>query len=191
MNKSRHAKHQNQVRIIGGTHRGRKLHFSDADGLRPTPDSVRERLFNWLGQDLTGQAVLDLFAGSGALGLEAASRGARSTVLVERNRQTVQAIRENIRQLGVDQVEVVAADGLVYLKQGGSRFDTVFLDPPFNWQQWPGLWAALQGRLNEQAMVYLEAGVLPQLPEWLAVYREGKAGKSRFALAVYQPEAEA
>lgn len=182
----KHTKHQNQIRIIGGSCRGRKLHFNDADGLRPTPDSVRERLFNWLGQDLTGQAVLDLFAGSGALGLEAASRNAASVVLVENNRNTLQTVAGNIRDLGLKQVETVCSDGLLYLKHCGGMFDTVFLDPPFNWQQWPDLFALLQGRLNIGAMVYIEAGRLPPFPDWLAPYREGKAGMSKFALLVYE-----
>lgn len=182
----KHAKHQNQIRIIGGRCRGRKLHFHDADGLRPTPDSVRERLFNWLGQDLTGRRVLDLFAGSGALGLEAASRNAASVVLVENNRRTLQTVAANIRELDLKQVETVCSDGLLYLKHSRETFDTVFLDPPFNWQQWPDLFALLQGRLNKGAMVYVEAGRLPPFPEWLEIHREGKAGMSRFALLAFE-----
>lgn len=184
----KHSKHLNQIRIIGGTHRGRKLHFPDADGLRPTPDSVRERLFNWLGQDLTGQTVLDLFGGSGALGIEAASRGARKVVLVENNRKTLSNIQNNIRELGILQIQTVLSDGLVYLKRADERFDTVFLDPPFDWQQWPELFSALAGRLNCRAMVYIEAGKLPETPGWLSVYREGKAGMSKFAVLVYTEE---
>lgn len=181
----KHAKHQNQIRIIGGSCRGRKLHFKNADGLRPTPDSVRERLFNWLGQDLTGQTVLDLFAGSGALGLEAASRNAASVVLVENNRRTLQTVEGNIRNLGLKQIETVCSDGLLYLKHCSKTFGTVFLDPPFNWQQWPDLFALLRGRLNIGAAVYIEAGRLPPLPDWLVPYREGRAGMSKFALLVY------
>nr|WP_187001690.1 16S rRNA (guanine(966)-N(2))-methyltransferase RsmD [Neisseria musculi] len=185
MNTMKHAKHQNQIRIIGGSCRGRKLHFNGAAGLRPTPDSVRERLFNWLGQDLAGKRVLDLFAGSGALGLEAASRHAASVVLVENNRRTLQTLAGNICALGLKQVQTVYSDGLLYLKHSREMFDTVLLDPPFNWQQWPDVFALLQGRLNTGAMVYIEAGRLPPFPEWLAPYREGKAGMSRFALGVY------
>lgn len=182
----KHTKHQNQVRIIGGTHRGRKLHFNSADGLRPTPDSVRERLFNWLGQDLTGKTVLDLFAGSGALGLEAASRHARRVVLVESNRATFECIKNSIRTLQTGQAEAVCSDGLLYLQRSGGKFDAVFLDPPFNWQQWPDLFARLQDCLNDGAWVYAEAGTLPPLPGWLEIYREGKAGMSKFVLAVYR-----
>ena len=93
---NKHNKHKNQVRIIGGELRGRKVRFADAEGLRPTADSVRERLFNWLGQDLTGQTVLDLFAGSGALGFEAASRGAKRVVLVENNRWAAASLQQQM-----------------------------------------------------------------------------------------------
>ncbi|MCP1660041.1 16S rRNA (guanine(966)-N(2))-methyltransferase RsmD [Neisseria perflava] len=190
MKQSKNSKHSNQVRIIGGTHRGRKLTFAAAEGLRPTPDMVREKLFNWLGQDLTGKTVLDLFAGSGALGLEAASRHAQQVVLVESNRQTAQNLRRNIGELGLTRAETQVSDGLIYLKNGGSRFDVVLLDPPFAWQQWSDLFAALQGRLKEGAFVYIEAGVLPEYPQWLFPYREGKSGMSRFALLQYAQAVE-
>lgn len=157
----KHNKHQNQVRIIGGTHRGRKLGFADAEGLRPTPDMVREKVFNWLGQDLTGKNVLDLFAGSGALGLEAASRRAAKVVMVESNRQTARSLQQAAHTLTLPQVEIVCSDGLTYLNQTQQHFDVVFLDPPFAWQQWPQLFDLLAGRLNHGAMVYVEAGKLP------------------------------
>ena len=112
MANNKHSKHTNQVRIIGGQCRGRKLTFLSADGLRPTPDSVREKLFNWLGQDLTGKTVLDLFSGSGALGMEAASRHAAKVVMVDNHRQTVQTLQKNVCELGLRQVEIVCSDGL-------------------------------------------------------------------------------
>lgn len=177
------AKHQNQVRIIGGTHRGRKLIFASADGLRPTPDSVRERLFNWLGQDLAGQNVLDLFAGSGALGFEAASRHAKQVTMCETNRETVRQLQGLSREFGFSGcVNVMAQDGLQFLKTADKQFDTVFLDPPFVWQNWQDLFAVLQPRLQENAAIYIEAGSLPEMPEWLEVYREGRAGQSHFVL---------
>lgn len=185
MKKQQNAKHSNQVRIIGGICRGRKLAFAAAEGLRPTPDMVREKLFNWLGQDLTGQTVLDAFAGSGALGLEAASRQAKRAVLLEQNRTTAVSLRNNAALLGLAQAEIVCADALAYLKTGHETFDGVFLDPPFAWQNWPQLFALLQGRLKNGAWVYLEAGQLPELPEWLEIYREGKSGMSRFVLLRY------
>ena len=190
---SSHSKHQNQVRIIGGDCRGRKLSFHSAESLRPTPDMVREKLFNWLGQDLTGQTVLDLFAGSGALGLEAASRNARQVVLVENNRQTAQQLRQNIQTLQLEQTEVVVGEGLAYLQQTSLHFDTVFLDPPYTWQDWQKLFEYLSRCLNDGASVYLEAGKLPGWPSAFEIYREGKAGMSRFVLLKYhlQPESSA
>ena len=186
----KHNKHQNQVRIIGGTHRGRKLGFADAEGLRPTPDMVREKVFNWLGQDLTGKNVLDLFAGSGALGLEAASRRAAKVVMVVSNRQTARSLQQAVHILDLPQVEIVCSDGLAHLNQTQQRFDVVFLDPPFAWQQWPQLFDLLTGRLNHGAMVYVEAGKLPERPVGLLPYREGKAGMSRFELLLYSQVAE-
>ncbi|STZ77232.1 16S rRNA (guanine(966)-N(2))-methyltransferase RsmD [Bergeriella denitrificans] len=184
------AKHSNQVRIIGGTHRGRKLSFASAEGLRPTPDMVREKLFNWLGQDLAGKTVLDAFAGSGALGLEAASRHAKRVVLVDNNRQTVQTLRQNSRDLVLAQVETQFSDGLSYLKHSSECFDVVFLDPPFAWSGWAELFALLQSRLKKGAMVYVEAGALPEMPPYLEVYREGRSGMSTFQLLVYAQEIE-
>ncbi|WP_274571902.1 16S rRNA (guanine(966)-N(2))-methyltransferase RsmD [Neisseria leonii] len=176
------SRHSNQVRIIGGECRGRKLTFPAAEGLRPTPDMVREKVFNWLGQDLTGQSVLDVFAGSGALGFEAASRRARRVLLLDNHRPTVHNLKKNAALMGLERAEVRQADGLAYLRDSHDRFDGVFLDPPFAWKNWPQLFAVLEGRLKNHAWVYMEAGDMPPLPDWLTVYREGKAGISRFAL---------
>ena len=104
-----------QVRIIGGKHRGRKLPVADAPGLRPTPDRVRETLFNWLGQNLTGWHCLDLFAGSGALGFEAASRGAESVVLVEQSSRVAKGLQAAAALLNEPGLRVVCADALAYL----------------------------------------------------------------------------
>ncbi|PSJ80121.1 16S rRNA (guanine(966)-N(2))-methyltransferase RsmD [Neisseria iguanae] len=187
---SKNSKHSNQVRIIGGIHRGRKLNFQSAEGLRPTPDMVREKVFNWLGQDLAGKTVLDLFAGSGALGLEAASRRAARVMMVENNRQTVCALQNSSRELGTAQVEIIASDSLMYLQQQRGQFDVVFLDPPFAWQDWPRLFESLQSHLKNGAMVYIEASVIPTKPEWLEVYREGKSGMSKFEVLRYTQVAE-
>ncbi|ASK27211.1 16S rRNA (guanine(966)-N(2))-methyltransferase RsmD [Neisseria chenwenguii] len=190
MGKNSNTKRNNQVRIIGGTHRGRKIAFADAEGLRPTPDMVREKLFNWLGQNLTGQKVLDLFSGSGALGFEAASRHAQRVVMVENNRATLQTLRNGVRDLGLAQIETVGSDGLLYLKNHTEQFDVVFLDPPFAWWQWAELFQYLQARLADGAAVYIEAGALPETPAWLQPYRSGAVGKSRFELFVYTQVAE-
>src|SRR5215470_13922301 len=119
---------ENRVRVIGGRWRSRLLHFPAAPGLRPTPDRVRETLFNWLGQDLSGLACLDLYAGSGALGFEAASRGAARVVLVERDRVAAAALEKSRAELGAGEVEIVAGDADAYLKRARERFDVVFLD---------------------------------------------------------------
>ena len=187
---SKHSKHSNQVRIIGGQCRGRKLVSADADGLRPTPDSVREKLFNWLGQDLTGLNALDLFAGSGALGFEAASRNAKRVVLADNNRKTADMLRQNARALGLDKLEILNTDGLAYLQRSSEKFDVVFLDPPFAWQDWENLFTSLKNSLKNGAMVYIEAGELPDFPEWLEPYREGRAGKSGFVLLQFVQVAE-
>lgn len=185
MTQSNRKKYSNQVRIIGGTCRGRKLVFHDAEGLRPTPDMVREKLFNWLGQDLTGKSVLDLFGGSGALGFEAASRNARSVVIVDNCRKTVQTLKTNCKNLGFGQVQINHADGLGYLAACKEKFDVVLLDPPFVWQDWDKLFQVLPMCLKEGAAVYIEAGKLPEKPENFEVYRDGKAGMSKFELLVF------
>lgn len=186
MKATSHSKHRNQVRITGGLLRGRKLQFAAAEGLRPTADSVRERLFNWLGQDLTGQTVLDLFAGSGALGFEAASRHARKVVMCEIRRDSARQLAHHAAEFGLQSVvHIQAGDGLAYLQHTSESFDTVLLDPPFAWNGWNGLLTALPERLNDGALVYLEAGVLPDWPSCFRLQREGKAGQSRFVLLHY------
>ena len=183
MANNKHSKHSNQVRIIGGQCRGRKLTFSSADGLRPTPDSVRERLFNWLGQDLIGLKVLDLFAGSGALGFEAASRNAAEVAMVEINRNTFQNLQKHIRQFGwQEKITLHQQSAAVFLQTTNRSFDVVFLDPPFNWTQWQDLFPLLRECLKENAFVYIEAGSLPEYPDWLEHYRDGRSGLSRFVL---------
>ena len=129
----------------------------EKDGLRPTPDRVRETLFNWLGQDLSGRACLDLFAGSGALGFEAASRGAARVVMVENDRAVFQMLESTTRAIGATQVELVRDDAFHFLRRTGERFDVVFLDPPFRQNALPALLEALPARLAPGARVYVEA----------------------------------
>src|SRR6185369_15108862 len=119
------------LRIVGGKYRSRLLRVASRPGLRPTPDRVRETLFNWLGQELTGLACLDLFAGSGALGFEAASRGAARVVLVEKDRVALAELERSLAALGAAQVSIVAGDAHAFLKREQALFDVVFLDPPF------------------------------------------------------------
>ena len=151
---------KNQVRIIGGRCRGRPLSFSDEPGLRPTPARVRETLFNWLQHDISGSHCLDLFAGSGALGLEAASRGAERVVQVEYNRKVCEFIKQNLLSLGAEeQVEVVRADVIKFLSGEPQSFHLVFLDPPFCEGLIPACCRLLEqnGWLDQKARIYIEA----------------------------------
>jgi 16S rRNA (guanine966-N2)-methyltransferase len=167
----------NRVRIISGTHRSRVIRFPESDSLRPTPDRVRETLFNWLGQDLSGLACLDLFAGSGALGFEAASRHARSVVLVERDAVAVRALRDNARLLDLPAVEVVAGDALEFLRFDKRRFDVVFADPPYEGSDHSGVLSKLVDHLAPGARVYLEGPRSLEPGEGWSVLRHLAAGK--------------
>src|SRR5882757_8213648 len=122
---------RNRVRIIAGKWRSRLVGFPPAAQLRPTPDRVRETLFNWLGQRLDGLACLDLFAGSGALGFEAASRGAARVVMVEKDRAAFESLKASLAAIGAKQVELVFSDAFDFLGNTRGDFDVVFLDPPF------------------------------------------------------------
>jgi 16S rRNA (guanine966-N2)-methyltransferase len=144
-----------RIRIIAGEYRGRRIAVPDAPGLRPTPDRVRETLFNWLGQSLDGMSCLDLFAGSGALGFEAASRGAARVVMVEQDRKVFEALKRTRETIGATQVELVMDDAFAYLRNAKDSFDVVFLDPPFRQNALPAVFKQL--RLASGARVYVEA----------------------------------
>lgn len=172
----------NKVRIIGGDLRSRMIHFPEVEGLRPTPDRVRETLFNWLGQTLFGRSCLDLYAGSGALGFEAASRGAERVVLVENNRTALLALQENVRKLGCANVFVLAQDGLEFASRDTRKYDVIFLDPPFRSGHLPKLLGILPQRLNENGVVYVESGTaMTAPPPWHAI-KSGKAGQVHYQL---------
>lgn len=162
------------------------ISFPDAEGLRPTPDRVRETLFNWLGQTLYGRTCLDLFAGSGALGFEAASRGAERVVMVEMNRTVLRALQDNINKLGCVNVSVLGQDGLEFVLRDAQKYDVIFLDPPFQYNSLgdylPRLLAVLPQRLNENGMVYVESGTAIDVPPpWQAV-KSDKAGQVHYFL---------
>lgn len=170
-----------RIRIIGGSLRGSRLDVPDRPGLRPTPDRLRETLFNWLQPLLPGSRVLDLFSGSGALALEALSRGAASAVAVERDRELARRIADNAVRLRVPNLEVVGEDALTWLARGPARaFDLVFLDPPFDLDLWTRAAAALEagGWLAPGARVYVETprDVSPRLPRGWTLQREARAG---------------
>lgn len=174
-----------RVRIVGGQWKRTPIHVPDVAGLRPTPDRVRETLFNWLGQRLDGWRCLDLFAGTGALGLEAASRGAAHVVLVERDRRARAAIAASIERLDARQVTLVAGDAFEALHafaQSGRRFDLVFVDPPFGEALHERAMAALPPVLAAGALVYVESGERIDLPPGWRVEREGRAGQVRYHL---------
>ena len=172
----------NEVRIIGGAWRSRRIRFAAHAELRPTPDRVRETLFNWLGQDLTGFSCLDLFAGSGALGFEAASRGAARVVMVERDRAAHAALVANREALDARQVEVVRSDALEFVRGDAHRYDVVFLDPPFAADYRARLIPLLPARLKPGACVYYESGESPQWPEDWRVVRQSRAGQVVYQL---------
>lgn len=179
----------NRVRIIGGEHRGRWLRFPDVPGLRPTADRVRETLFNWLAAELPGARCLDLFAGSGALGLEALSRGAGFVLLADQSRTAASRLREHLEVLGTGaRAAVRQADALRLLARPPEQpFDLVFLDPPFA----AGLLGRVAQALEAQpwlaagAQVYLEqdaAHPWPALPANWQLHREGRAGQAAYRL---------
>ncbi len=180
--------YRNEFRIIAGQWRRRRLKFPDLPGIRPSPDRVRETLFNWLQQELGGARCLDLFAGSGALGLEALSRSAASVLFVDRERQVVEALRTHLDLLHAPNGVALQSDALAYLRGPAQAFDIVFLDPPFASPQLLAESAtALEtgGWLASQACIYMEypLGSKTVLPEAWELIREGHAGRVGFALA--------
>jgi len=176
--------------VIGGKYRRRLLRVPQRPGLRPTPDRVRETLFNWLGQDLSGLACLDLFAGSGALGFEAASRGAARVVLVEKDRAIVAELERSRAELGATQVEIVGGDAAAYLARDherpgarpSRRFDVVFLDPPFRQNAVPAILGSLAPRLVEGARVYVESEAPVEAAAPWTELKRAKAGQVSYQL---------
>jgi 16S rRNA (guanine966-N2)-methyltransferase len=187
------------VRVIGGKYRSRLLRVPARPGLRPTPDRVRETLFNWLGQDLSGLACLDLYAGSGALGFEAASRGASRVVLVDKDRAAVAELERSRAALGAIHVEIVSGDAAAYLARDherpsarpdherpgvrpSSRFDVVFLDPPFRQNAVPAILGILPSRLEPGARVYIESEApIAAAAPWTELKR-ARAGQVNYQL---------
>lgn len=174
-----------RLRITGGEWRSRLIKVIDSPGLRPTPDRVRETLFNWLGQDLTGLSCLDLFAGSGILGFEAASRGAERVVMVERDAKVAATLRQNAETLGSDRLELVRADALefaVLAARQGRSFDLAFLDPPYRQQWLDRLWPLLPPIMAAGARLYVEAESPLAPPAPWRLSRQGQAGQVFFHL---------
>jgi 16S rRNA (guanine966-N2)-methyltransferase len=178
---------RSQLRVIAGKWRSRKLVFPHQETLRPTPDRVRETLFNWLQTEIAGSICLDLFAGSGALGFEAASRGAGEVVMVEKNRQASSLLVQNRAMLEADNIQLVTADALEWLNRNQRVYDIVFLDPPYR--------TALLGRccellengsyLAQNAKIYIEQALGDEaiiIPASWRCARKGSAGQVSYKL---------
>lgn len=179
---ARHGAGRNQLRIIGGTWRSRRLDFPDVEGLRPTPDRVRETLFNWLMPVIHGARCLDLFSGSGALGLEALSRGAASVVLLDRDPRVIATLRKHLATLNAEGAVLYQQSALDYLQGESTPFDVIFLDPPFRQGLLPPVMELLNthGWLAPGARIYIEQESeqpMASLPEGWELLRELKAGQ--------------
>lgn len=197
--KSASKKNLARIRIIGGYWRSRLLKVADQPGLRPTTDRVRETLFNWLGQNLDGLSCLDMFAGTGALGFEALSRGAQQVVFVENNPVAHQMLLANLRDLGDlpsgSQAQIVKSDALIWLKnQQSIHFDLIFIDPPFaDLQVFEKSLAAIQLlNLSKSTAIYVECAsevsndvLLSHLPGW-QIYRQMMAGAVKATLLKFE-----
>ena len=178
---------QNEVRIGGGQWKRSKLPVADVPGLRPTPDRVRETLFNWLGQDLTGWRCLDAFAGSGALGFEAASRGAAEVVLIERERQLVAALNAVKQRLDAVHLRVENADALAWMARcAPASFELIFIDPPFDAALLEPALRAAARLVVAGGFLYVESGAALEPQAWvpndLALHRQSRAGAVHFHL---------
>jgi 16S rRNA (guanine966-N2)-methyltransferase len=176
-----------EVRLIGGQWKRSKLPVADAAGLRPTPDRVRETLFNWLGRQLDGWRCLDAFAGSGALGFEAASRGASEVTLVERDHRLVQGLRAVQARLKAETVRIEPADALAWMARSApDRFELVFIDPPFDADLFEPAMQAASRVVVPGGFVYLEAdrpfGAAAFEAQEMALYRDGRAGLVHYHL---------
>lgn len=183
----RRGAHSRELRIIGGTWRGRRLRFPAGTALRPTPDRVRETLFNWLAPRIAASRCLDLFAGSGALGLEALSRGAGSVMFVDQDPRTVRALAATLAEWQARGARVECAEARRYLVGLAEPFDIVFLDPPFEAALLEPAAAALEARgwLAPGALVYVECAArepMPPLPRSWRPFRAGRAGEVGYHL---------
>ena len=171
-----------KIRIIGGTHRSRQLTVLDADGLRPTLDRVKETLFNWLGQDLTGQSCLDLFAGSGSLGFEAISRNAQSVTMVEKSSQVAQQLISNSKLLRAENCQIINSEAQRFLAKNSLKFDVIFLDPPYNSALLEQSLRLITPHLAVDGVIYIEYHQnKPDLSQF-NILKHSQAGSVNYAL---------
>lgn len=179
-------KHQNRsLRIIGGKWRGRKVSFADAEEIRPTGDRVRETVFNWLMHDVTGANCLDLFAGSGILGIEALSRGANSITFVEKNAVTAERVSVSLKALGATDCTVSNTTASDWLENTGAVYDLIFVDPPFGTKLLRPVLESISSRGLCRGYVYVEsdeADDFQDLPRNCTIHRQKRAGSVYFGL---------
>lgn len=191
-----YSKQHNVVRINAGVWRSRIIKFPDVIGLRPTPERVRQTVFNWLGQELTGLNCLDLFAGTGVMGFEALSRGASSAALVELAKPAIIALNENKKLLQATQAAIFSQDAVQFLTQNSAqKFDVVFCDPPYNQGWLPKIFPLLKPLLTVESKVYVEAefaldsaqNVMPNFAQDWQILKQKKAGNVFYHLIALQP----
>lgn len=185
-------KNAHDLRLIGGQWRGRKLAIAPVEGLRPTGDRIRETLFNWLQTDIVDAHCLDLYAGSGALGLEALSRGAAQVTLLEKNRSAVTQLRQHKATLSADRANIIEADTLNWLARcplEANSIDIVFMDPPFQADLWAQSIEHLLASqvLKNKSLIYIESeGKTPlAIPSHWQSYRDKQAGAVRYQLLIH------
>ncbi|MEI6227081.1 MAG: 16S rRNA (guanine(966)-N(2))-methyltransferase RsmD [Methylophilaceae bacterium] len=170
----------NTVRINAGEWRSRIIKFPDAIGLRPTPERVRQTVFNWLGQDLSGLSCLDLFAGTGVMGFEALSRGALTATLVEKSTPAYKALIENKQLLKAEQASLRHQDALQFLSQNSQKFNLIFLDPPYHMQWLDKVLPQLLAHLLEDGLVYAESefalDLSSEMMQGWQIVKQSKAG---------------
>ena len=170
-----------KIRIIGGNYRRLRLDVLDAVDVRPTLDRVKETLFNWLGQDLTGLSCLDLFAGSGSLGFEALSRNAAQVIMVEKNHQVAAQLKANLKLFPAAPAQIYTGDALNYLRHCRQKFDVIFLDPPYNSSLVAQSLPLVLPLLAAEGVIYIEYSQLPDLAG-LELVKQAKAGAVNYAL---------
>lgn len=176
------SKHLNTVRINAGVWRSRLLKFPDAEGLRPTPERVRQTVFNWLGQDLTGKKCLDLFAGTGVMGFEALSRNASELTMVEYSKPVASALKQNQGLLMAKNCQIINTDAIQYLALNNQTFDLIFCDPPYQKRWLDKLLPIIGNHLKEDGVLYAEAEYQLQSNEDWEVFKHGKAGNVHYHL---------
>ena len=172
----------NQVRINAGVWRSRLLKFPDVEGLRPTPERVRQTVFNWLGQDLTGKSCLDLFAGTGAFGFEALSRNAKNILMIENSTIAYKSLLQNQTLLKAENCQIMHQDALQFLVRNTQKFDVIFCDPPYNKAWFDKLLPILNQHVSEGGVVYAEAEFEIKATENWQITKQSKAGNVYYHL---------